>query len=315
MTLPFLLPGSMIRASLLLIFTYSFASFCSASENSKSMNMQNPPQVRSWGYQLQNYEKSPPWIWKTDVLVLDPNADQGEGGKFSPSHWKRLKERKEGVNLLFAYLSIGEAEDYRGYFASLKKDHAHILAEENPDWPGNFKVRYWEEAWQTIILHRVSEIVEEGYDGLYLDIVDAWWYFKEEYEHSKSAMIRFVQRISKEAKQLSKKEFYIIPQNAGFLVNNYSYLSAIDGIGRESVFFGEQGLSKENTDERIKQSLEELEILFSHNKMVMMVEYDLDKESALKYCEYQKKLPRAMHLIAHRALDRYRLGNCKPGKP
>ena len=95
-----------------------------------------------------------------------------------------LKVKENGANrLVFAYMSIGEAEDYRYYW----KDEWNInrpvwLDEENPDWPGNFKVKYWNDEWQGIIYKNndsyLNKIINSGFDGVYLDIIDAYEYYE-----------------------------------------------------------------------------------------------------------------------------------------
>ena len=56
------------------------------------------------------------------------------------------------------------------------------LAEENPYWPSNYKVRYWQQGWQDIIFGNDSsylkKILDAGFDGVYLDIIDAFEYFE-----------------------------------------------------------------------------------------------------------------------------------------
>jgi cysteinyl-tRNA synthetase len=58
------------------------------------------------------------------------------------------------------------------------------LLGENPDWPGNHKVRYWDSAWQSIIYGNDSSylkrIINAGFDGVYLDLIDAFEYFESE---------------------------------------------------------------------------------------------------------------------------------------
>ncbi len=88
-----------------------------------------------------------------------------------------------GRRLLIAYLSIGEAESYRYYWHSdWNANPPSWLAEENPDWPGNFKVFYWDPEWQQIIFGNdssyVKKIIDAGFDGVYLDIIDAYEYFE-----------------------------------------------------------------------------------------------------------------------------------------
>ena len=77
------------------------------------------------------------------------------------------------------YLSIGEAEDYRYYWRpEWKIKPPPWLDKENPNWPGNYKVKYWYSEWQDIILDYTRRIVEAGFDGAYLDIIDAFAYYE-----------------------------------------------------------------------------------------------------------------------------------------
>jgi cysteinyl-tRNA synthetase len=89
-----------------------------------------------------------------------------------------------GTRLVIAYMSIGEAENYRYYWQSgWVTSPPTWLAEENPNWPGNYKVRYWDTNWQDIIYGNndsySKKILDAGFDGVYLDIIDAYEYFEE----------------------------------------------------------------------------------------------------------------------------------------
>ena len=58
------------------------------------------------------------------------------------------------------------------------------MEQENPDWAGNYKVRYWDPEWQTIISGApdsyLGKIQAAGFDGVYLDIIDAFEYFESQ---------------------------------------------------------------------------------------------------------------------------------------
>jgi len=89
-----------------------------------------------------------------------------------------------GKRLVLAYMSLGEAESYRYYWQkSWDKKRPVWLEKENPDWPGNFKVRYWEPAWQKLIIDNkhsyLNRILAAGFDGVYLDIIDGFYYFEQ----------------------------------------------------------------------------------------------------------------------------------------
>lgn len=87
-----------------------------------------------------------------------------------------------GKRLIISYMSIGEAEDYRYYWQSnWNSSPPTFLDKVNPDWPGNYKVKYWMPEWKQVITGNTSsyiqKILDSGFDGVYLDIIDAWEYF------------------------------------------------------------------------------------------------------------------------------------------
>jgi cysteinyl-tRNA synthetase len=116
-----------------------------------------------------------------DLFVIDLFF---EDLMLTPGQVSDLKLKKNGGRrLVLAYMSIGEAEDYRYYWeSSWTTGNPAWLTEENPDWEGNYKVKYWEPAWQQIILGNdqayLDRIIEAGFDGVYLDIIDAFEYFE-----------------------------------------------------------------------------------------------------------------------------------------
>ncbi len=116
-----------------------------------------------------------------DVLILDAFFNETP---YLPAELDLLRFKPGGgKRLLIAYMSIGEAEDYRYYWQSgWKKDAPTWLAGQNPQWKGNYKVRYWDKAWQALILDPqtgyLKKILDAGFDGVYLDIIDAFEYFE-----------------------------------------------------------------------------------------------------------------------------------------
>lgn len=117
-----------------------------------------------------------------DLLIIDAFF---EDLALTPAEIASLKPKKNGgTRLVIAYMSIGEAEEYRYYWQSEWKDHPPAwLIEENPDWPGNYKVHYWDPEWQAIIYGNrdsyLAKILAAGFDGVYLDLIDAYETFEE----------------------------------------------------------------------------------------------------------------------------------------
>ena len=117
-----------------------------------------------------------------DVVFLDMFFN--DGTPFSRLSIEELKTKPDGgQRLVMCYMSIGEAEDYRYYWNSDWKTNAPVwLDKENKNWEGNYKVRYWEKDWQNVIYGSedayLDKILSTGFDGVYLDIIDAFEYFE-----------------------------------------------------------------------------------------------------------------------------------------
>lgn len=116
-----------------------------------------------------------------DAIIMDLFLD---GEAFTAGEITQLKHKANGgTRQVICYMSIGEAEDYRYYWNSSWASNAPSwMAAENPDWPGNYKVRYWDTEWQDIIYRNndsyLNKILDAGFNGVYLDIIDAFEYFE-----------------------------------------------------------------------------------------------------------------------------------------
>jgi cysteinyl-tRNA synthetase, unknown class len=149
-------------------------------------------QVRDFLFQLQHAEDQNRQKFLSDVaesgfdlVVTDYSFDGSGDEEFTPQEIATLKSALGGK--LLAYLSIGEAEDYRWYWQEAwDADHDGIpdpgappwLDRANPDWPGNYKVRFWDPGWQAIVMQYLDRILAQGFDGAYLDLVDAYQYYE-----------------------------------------------------------------------------------------------------------------------------------------
>jgi len=148
--------------------------------------------VKEWCYQLQPRKRQSRRSFlrklgksKYDLVVMDYSFAGDAKTEFTAKELRRLKRRLRGKVL--AYLSIGEAEDYRWYWQEWwDSDHdgkpssraPNWLVRGNPDWEGNYKVRYWDPDWQDIIFDYLDKILAQGFDGVYLDLVEAYEYFE-----------------------------------------------------------------------------------------------------------------------------------------
>ena len=117
-----------------------------------------------------------------DLVILD--LFFRDGVEFTSSEIDQLKQKQNGgTRMVVAYMSIGEAEDYRYYWQSEWSNHKPAwMDKENPNWEGNFKVKYWDKDWQNIIYGTedsyLDKVLKANFDGIYLDIIDAFQYYE-----------------------------------------------------------------------------------------------------------------------------------------
>ncbi|MCD4696995.1 MAG: endo alpha-1,4 polygalactosaminidase [Bacteroidales bacterium] len=117
-----------------------------------------------------------------DLLIMDLFFN--DGSEFTAAEINELKNKENGgKRIVISYMSIGEAEDYRYYWqASWDSNWPSWIDSENPDWEGNYKVKYWHEEWQDIIFGKnnsyLQKIMDANFDGVYLDIIDAFEHFE-----------------------------------------------------------------------------------------------------------------------------------------
>ncbi|OLS18364.1 MAG: hypothetical protein HeimC3_49590 [Candidatus Heimdallarchaeota archaeon LC_3] len=177
--------------------------------------------INTWGYQLQQVKESEISNSPFDLLVIDYSSD---GSNESAWSGEELTTMKNTDKILISYISIGEAEDYRYYWNSdWEINNPERLDEENANWEGNFKVKYWMESWQNIILSYLDIIITQGFDGIYLDIIDAYYYYKNKgMSEAENEMIDWVVKIVDYTKTLNS-EFLIFPQNGEELLKNTTY--------------------------------------------------------------------------------------------
>ncbi|AEX86414.1 glycoside hydrolase, end-alpha-1,4-polygalactosaminidase [Marinitoga piezophila KA3] len=248
---------------------------------------------RYFVYQLQNINIQEIITYPVNFLVMDYSRTGLEDGKYTYDEIKKLK----GVGMApICYLSIGEAEDYRYYWHDeWKTNPPSWLGPENPDWEGNYKVKYWNEDWKKIIYDYLDKIIDMGFSGVYLDIIDAYYYWSNEgeapqvdqrpIEETAKDMIDFVVEIANYAR--SKKEnFLIIPQNGEDILdydNNGIYLKTISGIGIEDLFYDSEQLDNGNyliqKSTETEYKLKYINKILSSGKVVLSVDYVVDEDN------------------------------------
>lgn len=234
----------------------------------------------SWTYQLQNPDPEILAATDYDLLVIDYSRDGTAAGAFSAEEIAALKTKPDGSRrIVLCYLSIGEAEDYRFYWrAEWSSRRPGWLLGENPDWLGNYQIRFWDDAWQAIVYGSpeayLDAIIGAGFDGAYLDRADA--YERDDAALGRpqraAAMIGFVRDIASYARA-RLPGFLIVPQNGEELLVDASYRMAIDGFAKEDLLYGAEEEGERNPQGMIRASLDYLERITATGKPVFLAEY------------------------------------------
>ncbi len=252
-----------------------------------------------WLYQLQNPDPRAVLVSGFHAAVLDYSRDGSDAARLPAARVRAL--RRAGITAL-AYFSIGEAENYRFYWDSawvkrensddLTADAPSWLGRTDPDWLGNYKVRYWDPSWRDHVLRPyLDRILRLRFRGVYLDILDAYEYWaapssygagRETFRagdplgnkpEAARRMIDLVTWIARYARSKAGAGFHVFPQNAEEILlydSSGGYKRAITGIGAEDLFYNEtQRESANETNYRLKFLRE----LRAAGKRVLCVDY------------------------------------------
>ncbi|MCG3137995.1 MAG: hypothetical protein HJJLKODD_01851 [Phycisphaerae bacterium] len=299
---------------------------CSPGANPSSNDNNSPTAptlatINDYAYQLQGdpqFDLEVMGASAFDLLIIDYSATGDDADRWTAQQIAALKNSSGGPKIVLAYMSIGEAETYRFYFDpawitpdpgeqpdgpfELTAEAPDFLAPPNPDFPNNLKVRYWLPEWQEIILDEyLPRLLEEGFDGVYLDIIDAYEYFgpeeiggNDENRAAADEMIDFVIAIAESAAAQGRPDFLIVPQNGEAIIDAGSYVddalqlagdpeseataqrnryfAVINGLGVEDTFY----FGDENENNPLNPDEDRLELInqfHAAGKTILAIDY------------------------------------------
>lgn len=87
------------------------------------------------------------------------------------AHHPPLRPLRDRGKRLLGYISVGEVEEHRPWFARAKG--WGILSDENPNWPGSYYVDVRDPRWVKLVVEElVPSLIRKGFDGVFLDTLD-----------------------------------------------------------------------------------------------------------------------------------------------
>lgn len=182
-----------------------------------------------------------------DLIVIDYIPSEAENTSYPISEvvkaWHEARHSKQ----VLAYIDVGQAESYRNYWREdWKVGDPYWITGEDPDgWAENYPVAYWHAEWRAIWLGDngiIEQIVEAGFDGVYLDWIEAYSDIgvaitaSRDGINAEAAMITFIADIATLGRKL-RPGFLIVGQNALELVEHANYRNIIDGVAQEQTWF------------------------------------------------------------------------------
>ncbi len=183
-----------------------------------------------------------------DMIVLDFIPSEENNTDYPMAEVIAQLHQAHHPKLVIAYIDIGEAEEYRTYWQPGWDigNPAWIITGDPDGWEGNYPVAYWYDEWQDIWLNEetglIQAIVDAGFDGIYLDWVEAYSdeavaaFAAADDADPRQEMIWFVGDLA-EFGRARHENFIVIGQNAAELAQSDEYVEIVDAIAQEQVWF------------------------------------------------------------------------------
>jgi cysteinyl-tRNA synthetase len=241
----------------------------------------------------QSAAQEPDWSGVDDFLYQLQRADPDRIGETafdlavvtlatagsSPHVIPALKDSPGGPKIILCYMSIGQSETYRWYWDSNWETNPPDWL-DIPDgvWAGDHWVHYWDPGWQRIIYGTsesyLNQILALGFDGVYLDRVDAYWYYQDQGRDTAAReMVDFILDFTEYARR-KHPGFGIFPQNAEELgVQFPDYMSAMSGIGVEDLYYGYPRDHEPSPTDWTAEREEILDQWVAAGKLVLTIDY------------------------------------------
>jgi cysteinyl-tRNA synthetase len=227
--------------------------------------------VASWVYQLSDYQNdklNQIGASNFDLAVIDLARD-GSSDFFTSAEITMVKATGK---VILAYFEVGAIENYRPEWPLVPDD---LKLGAVSGWPGEQYVKYWDSRWWPIIRGRIDQAIAAGFNGAYLDMIVTY----EEIPSNSAGtnrddlankMVALIRQISIYAKSRDPN-FKIVPQNSPELYTRTGYLSAIDGIGMEELYY--LATDKPCNFDWCTENLENAVAIRSASKLVLSIDY------------------------------------------
>ncbi len=175
----------------------------------------------------------------TDLLILGGGANQIS-----------LNKATSGISkLIFGYIDVAEAAPYFEPELFSGTSLPSWFGSPNPGFKNLYTVQYWNPAWAPELFAQVDQLIADGYDGIFLDVLtgdDEWSQGNVEgnpvYANATQAMATLLSQIRAHLESnRPSRPFYLMGNNPQNIAINYpSSLASLDAIFNETVYYGQE---------------------------------------------------------------------------
>ncbi len=201
--------------------------------------------IDSFAIQLQSADVNELAESGYDIVATDYSRDGSDAGAYT---FAEIKTVRDAGTKVLGYLPMGELSNFRFYWKKKwKTGRPNFIGPENPNWPGAFKAKYWKRGfWDKVVRPHLDRILDAGFDGVWLDTVDAYWFWYLEGEDpvkSADRMAALVRKTAEYARGIAGDSFIVVANNGLAMPDDASptwrdnYFADIDAVNVESLFY------------------------------------------------------------------------------
>ena len=233
----------------------------------------NWAEIDDWLCQYQQLDVDT--VRQTAFDLIDMDTLREDGQWYTADQIDTLQESGKSV---LAYMQIGQAEDYRDYWQEeWNTNPPDWMGPEDPDWAGLYWVRFWEQDWKDILYGEseawLDRIMTTGYNGVYLDSYDPWYWEGQGVENVDQLMSDLIVDIADYAHGIDPN-FSVVPQDPrNFDYTDPDLLAAIEAVGIEEPFYGSSGEGVPVPPEERAEIENMLAYLQDQGKVILTIDY------------------------------------------
>lgn len=202
---------------------------------------------------------------------------------YTDAEIKAIKKKRKPV---LAYLSIGSISTERSFykkFSKYKKDRLE-------DWEKEYYMDMTAEPWTNFLIERAKSLIERGFDGLWLDNLDVYEYYKS------TKTFNACKKLLKDIKALGK--YVMVNGGSEFfddaMDKKLKLTTMVDGVTQEEVISritsykgsGKFGTQKKDQSKWYKSYMKRL---LKHNVQTFLLEYTKNQIVRNKIREFCKE--------------------------